>query len=201
MNPRPFLVLGLAGSLRRASFNRGLIRAARAVAPQGVIVEPFELATIPLYDADVDAQGPPEPVRLLKERIALSDALLIATPEYNYSIPGVLKNALDWASRPTRRPGTGEQPVPSPLGHKPVAIQGASSGGFGTVRAQLALRQVFVFTDSPCLVKPEVLVSGAGGKFDADGNLTDEPTREAVRAQLVALVAWARRLRGEAPVG
>jgi chromate reductase, NAD(P)H dehydrogenase (quinone) len=200
MSPKPFLVLGIAGSLRRASFNRGLIRAAVAVAPEGVLVEPFELRDIPLYDADVDAQGASEPVRLLKERIGAADALLLATPEYNYSIPGVLKNAIDWASRSTRRPGAGEPPAPSPLGRKPVAILGASNGGFGTVRAQLALRQVLVSTDSPCLARPEVLVSGAGGKFDADGNLTDEPTRAAVRAQLVALVAWARRLRGEVPV-
>ena len=190
MERPPLTVLAIAGSLRRGSFNRGLVRAAVELAPAGVAVEPFDLAPLPLYDEDVQQRGDPDAVRRLKERIAAADALLVATPEYNYSIPGVLKNAVDWASRPA---------ATSPLKGKPVAIVGASSGGFGTVRAQLALRQVFVFTESHCLLKPELTVSRAREKFDADGNLTDAPTRDGLRAVLAALAAWTRRLRGEPP--
>src|SRR5438105_1890059 len=112
-----FEVLGIAGSLRRASYNRGLIRAAREVAPQGMEISAFDLLPVPLYNGDVEAEGDPEPVRDLKERIRAADALLIAAPEYNYSIPGVLKNAIDWASRP---------PSDSALRHKPIALMGAS---------------------------------------------------------------------------
>ncbi len=189
MSGTPFTILAIAGSLRRASFNKGLVRATAEVAPPGVAVEPFDLAAIPFYDEDVQQRGDPEPVRLLKERIAAADALLLATPEYNYSIPGVLKNAIDWASRPA---------ATSPLRGRPAAIVGASGGGFGTVRAQLALRQVFVYTETPCLLKPELLISRAREKFDADGNLTDAQAREGLQAVLAALVAWTRRLRGEA---
>ncbi len=190
MSGTPVLVLGIAGSLRRASYNRGLVRAAAAVAPPGTLVEPFDLAPIPLYDEDLRQRGEPEPVRRLKERIAAADAVLFATPEYNYSIAGVLKNAIDWASRP---------PATTPLLGKPVAVMGASSGGFGTTRAQLALRQVFVYVGSLCLPKPELMVSKAAEKFDADGNLTDPSTREGVRALLTALVDWSWRLKGDAP--
>ena len=182
----PFRILGFAGSLRRGSYNRGLLRAAQQVAPEGVEIEIAALDEIPPYNQDVQSQGDPEPVRLFKERIRAADALLIATPEYNYSIPGVLKNALDWASRPAAE---------SVLRRKPVAIMGASTGRMGTVRAQLALRQVFVFTESLALLKPEVLVSGAAGLFDADGNLLDDETRRRVRELLEALVEWTQRLR------
>ena len=186
MNDVPLHVLAIAGSLRRASYNRGLVRAAQALQLDGIAIETCELANIPMYDGDVEAQGDPEPVRAFKAHIAAADALLIATPEYNYSVPGVLKNALDWASRPA---------ATSPLRDKPVAIMGATPGGFGTVRAQMALRQSFVFTASCCMVRPELLVSHARDKFDAHGDLTDGPTREALRALLVALGAWTRRLR------
>ena len=188
MTNRPFRILGIPGSLRRASYNRGLIRAATHVAPEGVEIGEFDLLSIPSYNGDVEAEGDPAPVREMKERIRAADALLIATPEYNYSIPGVLKNAIDWASRP---------PGDSPLRHKPIALMGASPGGFGTVRSQLALRQVFVFTKSYVLLEPEVHVSAAQEKFDADGNLTDDRTRENVRALVAALVAWARHLPGD----
>ncbi len=190
MSDTPVLVLGIAGSLRRASYNQGLMRAAAEVAPPGVAVEPFDLAPLPLYDEDVRARGDPDAVRRLKERIAAADAVLFATPEYNYSIPGVLKNAIDWASRPA---------ATTPLLGKPVAIMGASSGGFGTVRAQLALRQVFVYVGALCLLKPEVHVSKAAEKFDADGNLVDPATRESVRALVAALVDWSWRLKGDNP--
>jgi chromate reductase, NAD(P)H dehydrogenase (quinone) len=181
--PEKFRVLGIPGSLRQASYNRGLIRAAQQVAPDGVEVSVFDLLPIPLFNEDVEAQGDPEPVRAFKEQIRAADALLIAAPEYNYSIPGVLKNAIDWASRP---------PNDSPLRHKPIALMGASPGGFGTVRSQIALRQVFLFTKSFVLPEPELYVSAAHEKFDRDGNL-DEQTRQRIRAVLEALVTWSRR--------
>lgn len=180
-----FRILGIPGSLRRASYNRGLLRAARELAPRDVEIELMDLADIPLFNADVEASGDPEPVREFKERIRSANALLIATPEYNYSIPGVLKNAIDWASRP---------PADSVLRHKPIALMGASTGRFGTARAQLALRQVFVFTDSFLLVKPELMVSGAAQLFDAEGNLRDEETRRRIRGLIEALMDWAARV-------
>lgn len=142
------------------------------------------LDTIPSYNGDVEAKGDPAPVAAFKRAIKESDALLIATPEYNYGIPGVLKNAIDWASRPPRK---------SVLNGKPVAIMGASPGGGGTARAQLALRQSFVFTQTYALLQPEVLVPRAHEKFNADGRLEDEPTRQFVRQLLDALAEWAQR--------
>ena len=190
MNHAPFQILAIAGSLRRLSYNKGLLRAAQELAPPGVEMQLYELHAIPLFNQDVQEQGEPPPVRAFKAAIQQADALLIATPEYNYSIPGVLKNAIDWASRPA---------ASSPLRHKPLALLGASTGGFGTVRAQLALRQVFVYTESFVLLKPEVLVSKAADKFDATGRLTDEPTRDHIRAQIVALMAWAQQLQAGTP--
>lgn len=183
---QPLRILGIAGSLRRGALNRGLIRAAAELAPPGVEIQTFDLAPIPLYDGDVEARGFPESVQALRESIRSSDAVLIATPEYNYSIPGVLKNAIDWASRPPDQP----------FADKPVALMGASPGGGGTTRAQHHLRQAFVFLDPRLLNRPELLIARAGERFDADGNLTDERTREHLRALLVALVAWVRRLSG-----
>lgn len=188
MNQRPVHVLGFAGSLRKSSANRGLLRAAAELLPKDVTLEIFDLTPIPLYNWDVEAAGTPEPVKLFRERIAAADALLIATPEYNYSFPGVLKNAIDWASRPPRD---------TPLAGKPIAMMGAG-GGAGTARAQMALRQVAVFTNMLPLNKPEVMVQQAFEKFDSDGNLTDETVRPRIQALLEALAAWTRRLRGEA---
>lgn len=185
-NSGTFTICGIAGSLRQKSYNRALLRAARDMAPDGVDVRIFDrVAEIPLYNADVDAAGDPEPVQALKQAIADADALLIATPEYNHGVPGVLKNAIDWASRPSRK---------SVLGGKPVAIFGASPGVTGTARAQSQLRLAFVFTDSPVLPQPEVLVYRAAEKFDEDLNLTDERTREFVGKLLDGLVDWSRRL-------
>jgi chromate reductase len=178
-------VLGIAGSLREKSLNRGLLRAAVELAPEGMTIEVWDrLREIPPFDADVEAQGDPEPVADLKRAIAAADALLVVTPEYNYGIPGILKNALDWASRP---------PGKSPLMGKPAAVMGATPGQTGTARAQLALRQSFLFTETPVLLRPEVLVNRARERFDDDGNLTDEKTREFVRKLLDALTVWARR--------
>lgn len=190
-----FRILGIPGSLRRASYNRGLLRSALEVAPNGVDIELVDLAPIPLFNADVEARGDPEPVREFKERIRAADALLIATPEYNYNIPGVLKNAIDWASRP---------PADSVLRQKPIALMGAFPGRFGTARSQLALRQVFVFTGSFVLVKPELMVSGAAQLFDAEGNLRDEETRRRIRGLIDALMDWAARVelqRDHVPLG
>jgi chromate reductase len=175
-------VLAVAGSLRAGSFNRGLARAAIDVAPDGLALEPFDIAGIPLYDGDLEAQGDPDAVRRFKAAIAAADGVLIATPEYNYSIPGVLKNALDWASRAPERA----------LLHKPVALIGASGGGFGTVRAQLALRQMFVFTESYVMAKPELWVSRARERFDEKGNLTDDGVRDDLQALVGAFAEWIR---------
>ncbi len=182
----PVHVLGFAGSLRHGSYNRGLLRAAAGVLPEGMTLEVFDLAPIPLYNADVEEQGFPEPVQRFKDRIAAADALLIATPEYNYSIPGVLKNAIDWASRP---------PDTSPLNGKPMAMMGAG-GMMGTSRAQYHLRQVAVAVNMLALAKPEFFVQRAGHKFDAEGNLTDQSSLDYLRALLAALADWTRRLRG-----
>ncbi len=185
----PIHVLGFSGSLRRGSYNTALLRAAAELLPEGMTLETFDLAPIPLYNEDVRAAGYPEPVQEFRKRIATADALLIATPEYNYSIPGVLKNALDWASR---------LPNP-PLWGKPVAIMGASDGMFGTARAQMQLRQVCVTTNMLPINKPEVLVARAQDKFDANGRLVDETTRRFLRELLEALAAWTRRLQGRSP--
>jgi chromate reductase len=183
----PLRVCGLVGSLRRGSMNRGLMRAAEEMAPEvGMGIRVFDrLGEVPPYNADVDAEGSPEPVAALKAAIADAGALLIATPEYNYSIPGVLKNAIDWASRP---------PQGSPLKGKPVAIIGASGGIGGTMRAQYHLRQMFVFTQTYALLQPEVIIPRAAERFDAEGRLADESTRALIRKQLVALVEWTRRM-------
>jgi chromate reductase len=184
-------VLGFSGSLRRASTNSGLLRAAAEVAPDGVTVEIFDLRPLPLYDADVEQSGTPEPVLAFREAIGRADALLIATPEYNYSVTGVLKNALDWASRPDF--GT-QPPGPSPLTGMPMAMLGAG-GMHGTVRAQMHLRQMALHNDMKVLVKPEVTLQRVRDRFDADGNLLDDAIREQVRVLLEALLVWTARLR------
>jgi len=180
-------VLGMSGSLRKGSYNTALLAAASELLPEGMTLERFDLSSIPLYNDDVRVLGYPKPVQELRDRIAAADALLIATPEYNYSIPGVLKNAVDWASRP---------PDP-PLSGKPLAIVGASTGNFGTVRAQMHLRQVCVYCNMFPVNRPEVLVMRAREKFDASGRLADEDARGFLRDLLVALADWTRRLRGD----
>jgi chromate reductase len=172
-------ILGLSGSLRLGSLNTALLRAAVELAPTDIHIDIYEgLGDLPLYNADLDHDQPPEAVRDLRERIAGVDALLVATPEYNYSIPGVLKNALDWASRPV---GT------SVLRHKPVASMGAAPGNMGTVRAQLALRDVWLWTESIPVGKPEVHVFRALERFDGEGRLVDEMSRQLVTQLLEAL--------------
>lgn len=181
---KPIRILGIAGSLRRESYNRAALRAATALAPEGAILETFELDGIPLFNQDED-QNPPPKVVELKRRIREADAILIVTPEYNYSVPGVLKNAIDWASRPY-----GD----SAWDGKPAAIMGVSIGGFGAARAQYHLRQIFVFLNMFPINQPEVMISGAASRFDQQGNLTDEKTKDQIRLLLENLVAWTRRI-------
>lgn len=186
MSAGTFHILGIPGSLRAGSYNGALLRAAAEVLPPGVGLEVFALNEIPPYNADVQAGGDPEAVRELKRRLLGADAVLIATPEYNYSIPGVLKNAIDWVSRP---------PKTCAFRNKPVGLMGASSGESGTIRGQLALRQVFVYLDSYVMAQPELRVTNAGQRFDENGALIDEELRERLRAYLAALVDWARLVR------
>ncbi len=184
---RGFHLFGIAGSLRAGSYNRALLHAALEVLPSGVSLEIGDIGDIPLYNDDVRSQGDPAPVLRLKKQIEECDALLIATPEYNYSIPGVLKNALDWASRP---------PKTCCLRRKPIGIMGCSSGDSGTMRGQLALRQMFVFTDSYPMMQPELRVPRAGERFDESGRLVDSELRERLGLFLFALVDWAKTVGG-----
>ena len=176
----PVTILGIAGSLRKKSFNRWALRAAQEVAPPDAQIEIFELDGIPPFNQDEEG-NPPEKVVKFKERIRASDAILIVTPEYNYSIPGVLKNAIDWASRPY-----GD----SAWDGKPVAVMGASIGSMGTSRAQYHLRQSFVFLNMHPVNQPEVMISNAASRFDEQGKLTDQDTRDRIRQLLEALVKW-----------
>jgi chromate reductase len=182
-SPRPLQVVGIAGSLRRQSFNRALLRAAVELSPSGLQIVPMELDGVPLYNGDMEAAGTPPPVAALREAVRRADALLIATPEYNHGVPGVLKNAVDWLSRPPRG---------SALDRKPVAIIGASPGMTGTARAQSQLRQAFVFTNSYAMPQPEVLVARATDKFNEEGRLTDDATRKFLAGFLERFADWAR---------
>ena len=177
-------VLGICGSLRAGSYNRATLRTAIELKPAGMSVEVAEIGAIPLYNEDVRAQGFPPPVETLRRQIAAADALLFVTPEYNYSISGVLKNAIDWASRPPDQPFAG----------KPVAIMGAGAGMAGTARAQYDLRRSCVFLDMHPLNKPEVFIGAAHTKFDASGRLLDEAARGFIRDMMAALERWTHQL-------
>ena len=177
-------ILGFAGSLRKGSFNKSLLRAAVEIVPRDAKLEIFDLEGIPPFNQDLEHQ-PPEKVKQFKAKIRAADAILIATPEYNYSIPGVLKNAIDWASRPH-----GD----NAFERKPVALMGASIGMLGTARAQYHLRQTFVWLNMYPLNKPEIMVSFANKKIDEDGKVTDPETREKIRELLGALIFWTRKL-------
>jgi len=177
-------ILAFAGSLRKASYNKALLRAAKELAPKSMEITIFDLEGIPLYNADVEALGDPERVAEFKEAIRNADGLLIATPEYNHGVPAVTKNAIDWASRP---------PKNAPLNEKPVGILGASPGLTGSARGQSQLRQAFEFTNSYCMPQPEILVYRAHQKFDDAGNLTDESTRKYLGQYLEALYDWVRK--------
>jgi chromate reductase len=178
-------ILGIPGSLRRGSYNRAALRAATQLVPAGATIDIFELDDIPGFNQD-EEQNPPAKVVELKRRIREADAMLFVTPEYNYSIPGVLKNAIDWASRPY-----GD----SAWNGKPAAIMGASVGSIATARAQYHLRQMMVFLNMFPINQPEVMIGNAAERFDADGNLTDDTTKELTRQLLEGLVEWTRRIR------
>lgn len=181
-------VLGLCGSLRRGSYNRALLRVAGGMFPEGMTLEVAEIADLPLYNADREpatAGSWPASVDRLRQQVADADALLFSTPEYNYSVPGVLKNAIDWASR---------APDP-PLNDKPAGVIGASGGMGGTIRAQLHLRQIGVFTNLHFLNRPEVLIARASERFSPTGELTDEPTRRVLEQFIGAFHAWILRVR------
>ncbi len=182
---RKIKILGFAGSLRKRSFNKMLLRAAIELTPEEVDLEVFDLEGIPPFNQDLE-NNPHEKVKEFKTKVSAADGLLIVTPEYNYSVPGVLKNALDAASRPY---GT------SPFEGKPVAIMGASIGIIGTARAQYHLRQTMVFFNAFPLNRPEVMVTVADKKFDETGRLRDEMTREKVKELLVELVKWIKKLK------
>jgi chromate reductase len=184
----PIKILGIVGSLRRGSYNRMALRAAQQLVPKDAALETFDLDGIPGFNQD-EEQHPPVKVAELKAKVRAADAILIVTPEYNYSVPGVLKNAIDWASRPY-----GD----SAWSDKPVALMGASVGAMGTARAQYHLRQSFVFLNMHPVNKPEVMIANAAEKFDANGNLIDDKAKELIRQLLQALVAWTRQLQPKA---
>lgn len=179
-------VFAICGSLRKGSFNQMALKAAAENLPSGMTLDQYDrLGEVPPYNEDVRQQGFPPVVEDLRRRIKAADGLLFVTPEYNYSMSGVLKNAIDWASRPPDQPFAG----------KPVAMMGASMGLFGTGRAQYHLRQTCVYLDMIPLNKPEVMIPQAQNKFDAQGLLTDAATLKFVQELMVALAAWIRRLK------
>jgi chromate reductase len=184
-----FTILGIAGSLRKASYNKGALRAAQGLCPQGAKIEVFDLAGIPVFNQDEEG-SPPQRVLDMKARIRAADAILLVTPEYNYGMPGVLKNAIDWASRPY-----GD----NAWSGKPVAIMSAAMSVAGGIRAQYQLRQAFVFLDMDAVVQPEVAIGNAAQRFDGQGNLTDETSKKLVSQLLHNLVRKAQVL-GRSPM-
>lgn len=181
----PLTILGVCGSLRRESWNKKLLNACVGLVPEGVTLSIHPIDEVPLFNGDVYDQGFPEPVQRLRAAIAAADALLFVTPEYNYSIPGVLKNAMDWVSRPPSQPFAG----------KPAATLGASPGLHGTVRGQTHTREVCMGLGMIVSPKPEVYVGRAPEKFNAAGELTDADTAKFVREALANLATLARKLR------
>jgi chromate reductase, NAD(P)H dehydrogenase (quinone) len=182
----PDRIIGFAGSLRKKSYNRALFEAARELAPEGMLVETIEIGELPFYNADVEALGDPPSVTGFKAALQQADGLLIATPEYNDGIPGLLGNALDWASR---------LPGRAPLAGKPVAVMGASPSQIGTARAQHHLRQILSHVHARTLPPPELLVGQAHHRFDAELRLTDDPTRKVLRSLLERFSRWIERER------
>lgn len=180
-------ILGIAGSLRKGSFNASALRAAAELAPEGVEIETYDIGGLPLFNQD-DEQNPTAAVKEFKQKIREADAIIFSTPEYNYSIPGVLKNAIDVASRPY-----GD----SAWEGKPALIIGASVGNIATARAQYDLRKTMVFLNMFPINRPEVMIGTAQDKFDTNGNLTDEATKEIIRQAVEALADWTRRLANE----
>ncbi|MBL8835139.1 MAG: NAD(P)H-dependent oxidoreductase [Alphaproteobacteria bacterium] len=183
---QPIRVLALCGSLRQKSFNKMALAVAKSVAPAGMTIDVAEIGDLPLYNDDVYTAGCPAPAQRLRDQCAAADAFLFVTPEYNFSIPGVLKNAIDWASRPPNVPMFG----------KPCAIMGASMGPLGTGRAQYHLRQICVFLDLKPVNKPEVFIAAAHTKFDEQGNFKDEVGKGLIKDLMANLHAWTVKLKG-----
>jgi chromate reductase len=187
MDHKGFRILGLAGSLRLASVHRGILRAAHEVGPEWMSCESFDLSRIPYFNQDIEDEGNPEPVEGLREKMRTHDAVLIATPEYDYAVPGILTAALDWALR--------SRYDPTPFRHKPVGIVGASPGGGGTTRGQMVLRQILLHPPAYVMPDPQMLIPFSHQKFDAEtGDLMHEETRERLRRFLEALVEWSERV-------
>jgi chromate reductase, NAD(P)H dehydrogenase (quinone) len=183
--PKPMNILGIPGSLRRGSYNKAALRAARTFCPREASIDIFDLDDIPPFNQDQE-HDPPARAAELKNRVRSADAVLFVTPEYNYSFSGVLKNAIDWGSRPYGdNSWTG----------KPAAIMGASTGLLGTARAQYGLRQVLLGAGMLALTRPEVMISQAATKFDAQGTLVDEKTMALITKLLQGLIQWSRQLR------
>jgi len=180
-----FKVLAISGSLRKNSTNTFALKALQKIAPSDIVIEIANIADVPLYNGDLHELGEPQAVTELKMKIRQADAVVIATPEYNFSVPAVLKNVLDWVSRP---------PEPA-FNEKPVAILGVSPGPVGTARAQYHLRQVLVFMNTFTLNKPEVFINHSAQKFDLNGDLTDETTKKFLLDQLLALKTLAIRVK------
>jgi chromate reductase len=178
-------ILGFAGSLRKGSYNKAVLRAAAELIPSEISLEIFDLEGIPPFNQDFE-KTPPDIVKQFKSKIRAADAILIVTPEHNYSVPGILKNAIDWASRPY-----GDNSFEG----KPVAIMSASTGMLGGARAQYHLRQIFVFLDMHPVNHPEVMVPLAAQKIDEQGKVIDEETRKRIRQLLESLVAWTKKLK------
>jgi chromate reductase len=184
---KPITILGFAGSLRKNSYNKALLRVAMELVPKSAKLEIFDLEGIPPFNQDLESRMP-EKVKGFKAKIKRADAILIATPEHNYSIPGILKNAIDWASRPL-----GDNSFEG----KPVAIMSASPGTLGGARAQYHLRQVLVSLNMHAINRPEVIVASVDEKIDEKGNLVDEKTRKKIRQLLENLVDWTKKLERE----
>lgn len=184
MENKTIKILGIAGSLRKGSYNKMLLAEAVKLTPEDSEISIFNIENIPLFNQDFE-ENPPKAVRELKESIEKSDAVLLVTPEYNFSIPGVMKNVIDWGSRPYGK---------NSWNKKPVAIMGASISGFGTIRAQSHLRQTFIFTNM-FPINSELFVSKADEKFDQNSNLTDNEIKKKMRTLLQNLVDWTKKLK------
>ncbi len=180
-------ILGLCGSIRVQSFNRKAMAAAGELMPAGMTLATEDIAEVPVFNGDVLEKGFPAPVARLRAAVSAADGLLFVTPEYNYSVSGVMKNAIDWISRAPDQP----------FNDKPIAIISASQGALGGVRAQYHLRQIMIFLNGQILNRPEVMIGAAAGKFDAQGKLTDEPTRKIIADQMLAFRDWVTRLTGK----
>lgn len=181
-----FKIIAFAGSLRKGSFNKALLRAAVELAPADMDINIFDLEGIPLFNADLEKEGDPERVTQFKEQIRKADGVLIASPEYNHGMTGITKNAVDWASRPGND---------APLNGKAVGIMGASPGSTGTARSQDQLRQTLKSINALCMAKPEILVGRAHEKFNDDGTLTDEKTRKYLQKYLEDFANWVKKFQ------